>query len=406
MRPVRRRLAAAALGAAGAATVLLGCAGVALAGSPSISIGSPADGSTVTTSTFDVSGTVSPSSNGGSITGPLQVTVTNLAGHPGYTTSQPDGWCSGSPCSFSVPVSGLAWNGAYSVAVSATETDPTIDTSGSNTHPVTVTSSFSLSAPPATPRNFGAVLASDAKSITLSWSPNSEPDLIGYQISRSPSSTGSWPAAVTGTRFVDDSVQPGITYTYSLQAVRQGADSSSAPAYSPSASASATTPPPPAPPASSSGTGAGTGSGSTSGASTAAPGGSTTGPSAAYFRSQPRGSAGSTQDQAASSLSAFQALLTRTRADTSAPALPAPQLPALPEDGVGQPGSDNPTVSPFSQGTGTGGDSARSALVTYESGGGGPSRFQTTAAVAMAALLVAIATHLIWLRRQINQPPA
>ena len=402
-----RRLPAVAGAVASAALAVAATAVVdaapALAGTPSIAITSPSG--TLSTSWFTAAGTVSATSQGGTITGDLGLIVTSQKGHPGFTTTRSN-WCGGASCSFSVPVPSLAWNGPYTVAVQATETDPLPDTSGTNVHPVTASVDVTINAPPATPRSVATMPAPDGSAVTVSWAPNSEPDLLGYVVTRTPSAPGSWPVAVTGTSFTDRYVAPATAYTYSVQAVRSGGTAGST-VSSGWASAAARTP---AAPASSGSGGSGTsgpgasggtsgaGSGSTSGAGSG-PGGAAQAP--AYVPGGARYSSAGAPAGAASDLASFNALLTRTAQATPAPALAAPPEPVLPE-ALGGAATDSPVVAPFSQGVG--GGAARPAR-GYRSEGG-PGRLQTTAAIALAALLVAVAAHLVWLRRQVNSPAA
>ncbi|HZU73316.1 MAG TPA: fibronectin type III domain-containing protein [Acidimicrobiales bacterium] len=396
-----RRLAAG-LAAAGALVVAggLAFAPASLAGAPSVSITDPTGGQTLATATPTISGSASATSGGGTISGDLQVVVTSQAGHPGFTATRSN-WCGQASCSFNVQVSpALAWNGSYTLAVQATETDPTPDTSGQRSHQITQTTSFQLAAPPAAPSSVRAQVASDGSSVALSWSANSEPDIVGYEINRSPASTGSWPAAVTGTSFVDNSVQPGTSYTYSVAAVRQGADSGST-VVSSWTNIAATTPAPPttttqAPSGSGQG-GSAASSGSTSKGSSAGSGGQAGG-------SSRRSDSPQAAAEAASNLASFDALLAKTAANTPAPAQAAPQVPAIPEDGPVGAGSDNPTVAPFSQGSGGGltpgssSSAVRFYRTTVPSGIGSKTSLE---AIALAALLVAVVAHLLWLRRQI-----
>jgi len=440
VRRLSRRLRLSAAAGVGAGVILLVGATPALAGPPNVSVVSPSNGSTLSTASPQVAGTVSATSPGGVVSGALQVTVTSSAGHPGYSSTIPS-WCGQSSCSFTVNVSpGLAYNGQYQLSVDAQESDPPLNSSRSAAYD----GSFSVNVPPVAPQGVTAQPAADGSSIIVSWDANPEPDMVGYQVSRSPTS-GAWPAAVTGTSVTDSNVTPGTSYTYSVTAVRQGATSGSV-LDSSASSASATDPTvTDASPSSGSSTGSGssssgsgssTGSGSTSGSGSGSTSGSGSGSGASSSSgsgttksgssSGGSGSSGSgsrsgqpslgTYGRAPSSsggssgnLSSFDQLVQKTKAQSASSSsaasnggdqgLSGAALPPLTGNGVA-PGSDNPTVAPFSSG---------SSETQAEAGGATTVSYATTvenhnavvrdfAAVALAALLLAVVTHLLWLR--------
>ena len=368
-----RRLVAAAALAGGLA---LGVAHPAHAGTPDITVTSPSATGPTSTAAPTVTGSASATSPQGTVTGDLQITITSTAGHPGWSTTLSD-WCGQPSCRFSVPVSpALAWNGPYTLSVQASEAD-----AGGQSEPVTSVTSFSLAAPAAAPGALTATASAGGSGLNLSWTEPSYPDLVGYRVARTPSGAG-FPASVTATSFTDRSATPGVNYTYEVTAVRQGATSGSTVA-SPPASTSAGLPPP----AGDSGPGAPAAGGAGSGVGSF-------------------GSAGPGAESAGGGLGDL--LQPSAEAGAALPALPAPQAPALPADGVA-PGSDNPAVAPFSSGgqAVASGPSPRSVTVTY-------ARTTTTdraalvrdyAAVALAALLLAVVAHLLWIRRQVELAP-
>ena len=383
MRAMRRRarLMTAAAGLALLAVVALPSR--APAGTPSVRIDDPSSGAVIDTSGFSVSGTVSTSDPQGTIDGDLELIVTSQSGHPGYSTTESD-WCGRSSCGFQIAVPPLAWNGAYSVAIQATERDP-----ATGDRSVTATSSVALAVPPATPADVKAAPPSAAPgpdgtqaSVTLSWDANKEPDLIGYEVTRSPAGTGTWPKAVTSPSFVDQGAQAGQTYSYTVAAVRQGGDTGST-VSSAGASVSATVP--------SSGA-ALTGSSSSSPTS-----GRTGGASAPAAAGADGGKAGrSTRSSritastppTTSDLAQFNSLLAETRSASGLPALPAPQAPGSAPPTTSSPAHAGPAVA------------AIGPLPPPRDDGGGSSQLQTAAALALVALMAAVATHLLWLRRQ------
>ncbi|HET6793698.1 MAG TPA: hypothetical protein VFH45_04615 [Acidimicrobiales bacterium] len=377
-----RRLAAAA---AGLTFVLLAVlASPARGGAPSVRIDSPASGAVVSSNGFSVSGTVSATNPQGVIDGDLELIVTSEAGHPGYTTTR-SSWCGQSSCDFDISVPPLAWNGAYSVAIQATEEDP-----ATGQHEITATSSMALAVPPAAPGQLTATPPTAAPgpdgtqaSVTLSWTANKEPDLIGYEVSRSPQGAGSWPKAVTSASFVDDGAQAGNTYTYSVVAVRQGADTGSTVSSQPATATAAVPSTGPAPTASSSSSSSSSGAGrsGTSPTSTAVAGG----PASRSTRSTRTASVSATSPTI-SDLAQFNALLAQTKSASGLPALPAPQEQAPP----------GPTTTVPS----TGNVAAIGPLPPPRDDGAGPSQLQTAAALALVALMAAVGVHLLWLRRQ------
>ncbi|MHB1447322.1 MAG: fibronectin type III domain-containing protein [Acidimicrobiales bacterium] len=417
-----RRLLAAG---AGAGLILLLGAAPALAGPPTVSVASPSNGSTLSTASPQITGTVSASSTGGVISGALQITVTSSAGHPGFSSTIPS-WCGQSTCSFTVTVKpGLAYNGLYQLSVDAQESDPPLNSS----HSAAYDGSFSVNAPPVAPQGVTAQPAADGSSITVTWDANPEPDIVGYQVSRSPSS-GAWPAAVTGTSLTDSNVTPGTTYTYAVTAVRRGATSGSV-LYSSPSSASATDPTvtdasPGSGSSSSGGSGTSTGSGSsgtgsaspsgtgtTSGSGSSTSGSSSSGstgtgsrsgqPTLGTYGKAPASSGGSSQN-----LSSFDQLVNKTQAQSASSSASSTSsadqgmvgapLPPLNGNGVA-PGSDNPTVAPFSSGSSGTRAEAGGTTVSYATAGQDHNAVvRDFAAVALAALLLAVVTHLLWLR--------
>lgn len=255
--------AAALAGAGGFALVGLGAApATAAAGpEPAVSMSSPQSSSTVfATPTPKIAGTARPGDQDGAgvINNPVKVQISSKDGHPGATLSlQATESSNGSPVwSFSgAPSNALSWNGPYQLTVTVSETDYgsfNQSTTGSST----LVSDFALAVPPAQPRNLSAYLGSGSPSVVLSWSPNGEADLVGYEVQRSDGS-GAWTtlATVTSTGYQDSAVNAGSSYSYQVIALRSGASAGQTVASTPSAPVSATVPPPPAPPSSSASSG-------------------------------------------------------------------------------------------------------------------------------------------------------
>ncbi len=135
--------------------------------------------------------------------------------------------------SFSFTTSELSYNGPY---------DVTVDVSGRkvvdrlfNAAPVSTeaTQGFNVEVDPAPPANVSAAANAD-RSVTVSWSRNSEPDLVGYQVQRrGPGSAGFQPvgSAVaqppdgSKVQWTDTTVGPtGGQFEYLVVAVRPDGD--------------------------------------------------------------------------------------------------------------------------------------------------------------------------------------
>jgi hypothetical protein len=383
MRAVR---AAAGAGMAAAGLALVVAAGPARAGAPDIAMSSPTGGGVVSTSTPTIVGTASATSPDGTVTGDLQVTVTSAAGHPGWSATTPA--CGQSSCRFSVPVSPpLLWNGAYTLSVQATETDP-----GGPGQPVSYEASFSVAAPPATPSGLAASPSADGRSVRLAWSEPSYPDLAGYQVTRSPSGPG-FPARVTSAGYSDSATTPGTAYSYQVTALRQGASSGTTVASAP-ATASVGGPPG----AAGGGAASGSSSGSGSGGAGPAPG--------------PAGSGVGTYSSAGGAVSGgatgLGGLLDPSASGAGLPAQAAPAVPSLPSDSA-EPGPYPPAVAPFSSSSsGASGKGGRPVTITYGAVpvSGHSAMVRNVAAVGLAALLLAVVAHLLWLRRLVVLAPS
>lgn len=383
-----RTAAGAGVVAAGLALVL--AAGPARAGAPDIAMTSPTGGGAVDTSTPTIAGTASATSPDGTVTGDLQVAVTSTAGHPGWSATSPA--CGQSSCSFSLPVSPpLLWNGSYTLSVQANETD-----SGGQSQPVTYEASFSVAAPPAAPSGLTATPSADGRSVSLAWTEPSYPDLVGYQVTRSPSGPG-FPARVSGTGFVDRSTASGSAYGYQVTALRQGATSGTTVSSAPSGTSVG------GPPGGASSGSSGAAAGSAGGGS-AATGSSAGGQAPAGVGTY--GSAGGLAPGSAGATGLGSLLDPSGSAAAAIPALPAPSLPSLPSDSA-EPGPDNPAVAPFSSGgSEAAGAAGRGVTITYGTVRG-PSHsalVRDAAAVGLAALLLAVVAHLLWLRRLVGEP--
>jgi fibronectin type 3 domain-containing protein len=81
-----------------------------------------------------------------------------------------------------------------------------------------------IEAAPPTPPQIAQVVATDfGSAVVVSWAPNPETNVIGYNVYRSQDNSDTFvkinPALVTGTSYWDRTVQTGHTYTYRVTAV-------------------------------------------------------------------------------------------------------------------------------------------------------------------------------------------
>lgn len=70
----------------------------------------------------------------------------------------------------------------------------------------------------------GLIAEANNASVSLSWTANTEEDLMGYMVLRSPSSSDEWNTIarkVTTNYFVDNTCQPHISYIYKVKAIDQ-----------------------------------------------------------------------------------------------------------------------------------------------------------------------------------------
>lgn len=255
-RGLRRRAVAATLGIALALAGAVHPALAATASPPTGRIESPvqdANAAPVTTATISISGEVA-ATNGGYIYGPVRVDVRSatdgslIAGGDSPTESGK----STAPFSYTptIPV-----NGRYHIVVTAADCDNVVDqnTNACNRGQA-VEGFFNLDVPPAVPTGVRARVDASTRNVTISWKPNSEPDLLGYLVDRATGSQAypQQPLGSTSTvSFVDDGAKiTGGQYRYRVRAVRRSSDPNKADASSPSADTTVNVAPPESPPTS------------------------------------------------------------------------------------------------------------------------------------------------------------
>lgn len=130
------------------------------------------------------------------------------------------------------PSGGIAPNGSHSIKVT---TNPKVGSNAS--HTITVYTNNAPSAPT------GVTASASDGTISVSWSANPEPDILGYRVERD-SGSGYSTVAETGSTSFSQKPSPG-TYSYRVVALRSSPVSSGGIASSPSAPAAATIQAPP-----------------------------------------------------------------------------------------------------------------------------------------------------------------
>jgi hypothetical protein len=216
------------------------------AGPPSITFSTPAaDGAVITTAPVNLSGVVSRP--GGDVAN-VQVTVAwtdtvanrPKAAHPSQGTIEtpPSGQSS---YAWGYPAV-LGSNGRYTVSIVA-DTD---DGTPSNQEQTPASESFIADVPPVAPTNLTYQL-SRSRTVTLTWSPNPEADLIGYDVLRAGPTSSDAPVLLNGvlapaTTYTDKEVasEPRGTYRYEVIAVRPNGDGTGTDKSAPSFPAAAT----------------------------------------------------------------------------------------------------------------------------------------------------------------------
>jgi hypothetical protein len=148
--------------------------------------------------------------------------------------------------------SSLRWNGPYRVTAIATESDQNNPPyQGPRSNQV----DFAEGVPPQPPTGVSATKDSDGSAVTVSWQANPEPDIDGYEVQRASVNGSDWSTVnpdsnsnSNDTNYRDTSVQPGTDYQYHLIAIRSGAQQGSTIKSDASAPASTVTPPVPSGP--------------------------------------------------------------------------------------------------------------------------------------------------------------
>jgi hypothetical protein len=254
MRATTGRLWALLVASGLAGAVVLAPAAPASAVSSAIVINGPSAGSA-----FTAGVTSAPVAITGTASIPAALlennVVTDVQVAVNFGSAQPYGCAHAADCAATVgqgttnfsytPV--VTRNGPYTVTATVTGSECTV--LGCSPRTANATTNFSVGVRPAAPRNVQAQVNSNG-SVTVSWSANPEPDVIGYQILRVDPKASSGHVVnsfLTGTSWTDTGTAAnGGTFGYSVVAFRPGSSgtvtSALPPLFAQSATANADVP--------------------------------------------------------------------------------------------------------------------------------------------------------------------
>ncbi len=107
---------------------------------------------------------------------------------------------------------------------------------------------FAEGVSPQPPTGVSATKDANGSSVTVSWQANPEPDIVGYEVQRTSVNGSNWSTVspnppAKDTNFQDSSVQQGSDYQYRVIAVRSGAQPGQTISSAPSVPASTAAPP-------------------------------------------------------------------------------------------------------------------------------------------------------------------
>ena len=394
--------------AAGGAAVLLVLAGAgpAAAAPPQISFASPSANQRYSSAAANLDVTVTMGN--GTLRGDVVVTWSGPAGAPvpaeyRHATGNNAGTVQIVRSNQSFP-----WNGAYAVTVRATGRAGGLFSNPDETH--TATQPFVVDAPPAAPTGVTTAVDSGSRTVTVRWAPNTEAQLVGYEVQRQLGSAPWARVTVTDastTGVVDEATaDAGGTYRYRVVAFRHSADAGQLLASGPSDNSNAKVPAPPVTTttttttttAPSGGGQSGTqrstsrsGSGTSAGTGTSGSAGSSSSGSSA---SSPLAGAGKVD------LSGFSSLLEQARQAGQVP--PGTTSTTEPDTGfdeklpfAARPGTDDAEAD--------GGRDGEQALGDSPASDDGTGRVQSLAFLAGGLLATVLVMHLLWVRGEIRR---
>ena len=289
----------------------------------------------------------------------------------------------------------LAANGPYEVHVTATGDDG-FGGGGTNDS----TRGFSLNVPPATPKGVKATFDQQTNSVTVTWTPNTEPDLVGYQVQRQADGQNLEEAGQTAKATFTDTVGQG-QWKYRVVAVRSGATADELLASDPSATSTVTVTPPPTTTTSPAG-----GTSSTSGGSGNPPGSDGSGATSGTGTTAAPGSSSSNNQAIAKSgtinMSDFAALLDSAR--NRPPVKFEPPDPGFQQTLPFQPGQ---TAAAGGDDLGTKAelgpaDTGLESRIIVDHRG---RRRQAMSYVAGGLLLFVLMMHIVWIKAEVDRTP-
>lgn len=386
MSRVRRTVPAAAVALVGMSLL----AGPAWAGPPpEISYSSPSTDPKTPVPSREVGVGVTVRSDGGVLVDSIRRKVT--ACRPDcervvFQESVPANGGSSQDVSFGFSLAPTEFNGKYQATVTATAQYATTLVPFEPEHDETQSQNrvFYVAAPPVPPTGLKAAVNGDTRVVTLTWSPNPEPDLLFYQVQR-PKLDGTIEAvgepvkAGSPLSLEDQSTTAaGGEYRYQVVAVRQGAVKGQGVSSEPSATSVNVPAPPGAPPGAQAGGAAGG----------AAPGSTVPGAAGKPQSAAPVVGAGKID------LSGFGTLVKKAQASQPRPTEADPgfkeTLP-FPEQGgsaeVAEQPADNPQVRELgAEETST-------------------NRLRSMSFLAGGLLATVLLMHLLWVKAEVNREP-
>lgn len=225
------RFLPAASGVVLAAMLIVVPAGPAQAATANITISGPAAGAHLTSTSVAITGSanIDPGLLGNNAVTDLNVAVTfEGAAFDSCDNAGCGAGAGHSSTTFSFTPKALARNGPYGVTANVAANEYLLGTSlGPTVRTASASTNFNVGIPPAAPRNVKAQVNAD-NSVTVSWTANAEPDLIGYQIQRQDSASSA-PHVVNSflspTSWTDTTTAAtGGDFGYTVIAFRPGAD--------------------------------------------------------------------------------------------------------------------------------------------------------------------------------------
>lgn len=386
-----RGLAACLLAAGG----LVLAAAPAQAGTPTFQFLSPTKGQTLTTQDVGFHLRVGMPTSEGRLQGDVTVDFAVPAGAEGLPRLT-----RGAQDQRSVDVTApltLRWNGTYTAHAAARGRTNVLDQDTSTRRD---SATFVIDAPPQQPTGVTTSVDPDTRVVTVSWAPNPEPDLIGYEVQKQ-APDGRWVQfAVTAEPSVSDqsTAYAGGTHRYRVVALRRAADPQYANSSSPAeAGADVPAPPPgtPPPPDGGGSSGGGTGGGRNTGNQAGGGGNGGAGPG---------GGNGSTANGGARSLPPLTSSGKVDLSDLNRLMAQSQQQGGRP----GEPGEDDGTYDPTlpfgARQGGNGGedDDGGSALGPGENEDVA-GRLQSLGFLAGGLLATVLAMHVLWIRSEVHR---